>query len=215
MGIFFLAVGSFPLGNFFLVVRCLSLGKFCPSCWKFAIVQCSYFVYNCITIKSTILITLCPILVPHCSSFFPDLSHPTSFVVGLMDALMLLFILGVCWFGMGFLTPTGAPVSASVSSTSAAVTTNNTSVPTDVSDLSVIFSLFDWLPVDFSCITSVSLVAILAASLASTMTLPVPSLSAAVSSLPISSSVIVYRLVIMYVPEVIYPYLSPEVECVT
>ena len=50
-----------------------------------------------------------------------NLYQTTSSVVGIMDALLSLPILGECGVGMGPLTPTSAPVSSSVFSVSISV----------------------------------------------------------------------------------------------
>ena len=148
-----------------------------------------------------------------------NLYQTTSDVVGLLDALLLLPVLGECGVGIGPLTPTIAPVSASVFSVLLSVVFIvyvSTAIATMYS-IDVMYAVSTHVPMYVLRLITMYLVVITNAPLLTTMALPyavpdlsVPPLANTMFTLPISPYVILYRLSVLYVLEVIRPYIYPE-----
>ena len=150
-----------------------------------------------------------------------NLYQTTSDVVGILYAMLLLTVLGECGVGMGPLTPTSAPVSASVFSVSVSLSVVfivyvSTAIATMYS-IYIMYAVYTHVPVYVLCLITMYLVVITNAPLLTTMALPaavsdlsVPPLANTVFTLPISPSVIVYLPSVLYVLEVILPYIYPE-----
>ena len=114
-------------------------------CRVFYIRQCSYFVVGCLTLVNVTIFECItvkyasldfpifrPIPLPFIIHVAPNLSWPTSVVVGLLNALLPLSALGLCSVGMEHLTPTSTLVlyvSSAVSSVPVVLTTVYISVP--------------------------------------------------------------------------------------
>ena len=129
-----------------------------------------------------------------------NLYQTTSDVVGLLDALLLLPVLGECGVGIGPLTSTIAPVSASVFSVLLSVVFIvyvSTAIATMYS-IYIMYAVYTHVPVYVLCLITMYLVVITIVHMLTTMALPaavsdlyVPPLANTMFTLPIAPSVIV------------------------